>query len=88
MNLIEHLSSNDELHGESNSISNQKQLLDEYAKQNIFYSIHHFTDDGISRSRLDRFSFMAMMVEVEQVNINIICLKDMSRMGRDYLQVG
>ena len=84
----ERLSRDDELQGESNSISNQKYLLEEYAKQNGFSNIRHFTDDGYSGTRFDRPAFMAMMAEVEQGNINIICLKDMSRMGRDYLKVG
>ena len=86
--LYERLSRDDELQGESNSISNQKKMLMDFAKAHDLPSPVHFTDDGISGTRFDRPGFMAMMDEVNNGNIRIICIKDMSRMGRDYLKVG
>ena len=86
--LYERLSRDDELQGESNSIINQKKILEEYAKKNHLENIIHFTDDGISGTQFDRSSFMAMMNGVNQGNIGCIIVKDMSRLGRDYLKVG
>ena len=86
--LYERLSRDDELQGESNSISNQKKMLMDYAKLHDLPSPVHFTDDGISGTRFDRPGFMAMMDEVNKGNVGTICIKDMSRMGRDYLKVG
>ncbi len=63
--LYERLSRDDELNGESNSISNQKKLLEQYAKEHGFTNLVHFTDDGISGTRFDRPGFLAMMKEVE-----------------------
>ncbi len=59
--LYERLSRDDELQGESNSIINQKKILEEYAKKNHLENIVHFTDDGISGTQFDRLGFMAMM---------------------------
>ena len=86
--LYERLSRDDELQGESNSISNQKKMLMDYAKTHDLPSPVHFTDDGISGTRFDRPGFMAMMDEVNKGDVGTICIKDMSRMGRDYLKVG
>ena len=86
--LYERLSRDDELQGESNSIMNQKKILEEYAKKNNLENIVHFTDDGISGTQFDRPGFMAMMNGVNQGNIGCIIVKDMSRLGRDYLKVG
>ena len=86
--LYERLSRDDELNGESNSISNQKKLLEQYAKEHGFTNLIHFTDDGISGTRFDRPGFLAMMKEVESGKVGTILIKDMSRMGRDYLKVG
>lgn len=86
--LYERLSRDDELQGESNSISNQKQMLEDYAKRNGFPNPIHFTDDGISGIRFDRPGFTAMMEEVEAGRVETIIIKDMSRLGRDYLKVG
>lgn len=86
--LYERLSRDDELQGESNSISNQKRMLMEHAKRQGFPSPVHFTDDGISGTRFDRPGFMSLMDEVSNGNVGIILVKDMSRIGRDYLQVG
>ena len=86
--LYERLSRDDELQGESNSISNQKKMLMDYAKAHDLPSPVHFTDDGISGTRFDRPGFMAMMDAVNDGTVGTICIKDMSRMGRDYLKVG
>ena len=86
--LYERLSRDDELQGESNSISNQKLMLEDYARRNGFPRPTHFTDDGISGTRFDRPGFKAMMAEVEAGNVEAIIVKDMSRLGRDYLKVG
>lgn len=63
--LYERLSCDDELNGESNSISNQKSMLEDYARRNGFPNPTHFTDDGISGTRFDRPGFTAMMEELE-----------------------
>lgn len=86
--LYERLSRDDELQGESNSISNQKRMLMDYAREHSLPNPTHFTDDGISGTRFDRPGFMAMMDEVNRGNVATIIVKDMSRMGRDYLKVG
>ena len=86
--LYERLSRDDELQGESNSISNQKKLLEEYAVGHGLPNPTHFTDDGISGTRFDRPGFLSMMEEVEAGNVECIVVKDMSRLGRDYLKVG
>ncbi|HES1227488.1 TPA: recombinase family protein [Streptococcus pyogenes] len=86
--LYERLSRDDELQGESNSIINQKKILEEYASKNNLSNIIHFTDDGISGTQFDRPGFMAMMNGVNTGNIGCIIVKDMSRLGRDYLKVG
>ena len=78
----------DDQQRESNSISNQKAMLEEFAARQGFTSIVHFTDDGISGTCFDRPGFLAMMKEVEAGNVEYLCIKDMSRMGRDYLKVG
>ena len=86
--LYERLSRDDELEGESNSIVNQKKILEEYASKNNLTNIIHFTDDGISGTQFDRPGFMDMMNGVNTGNIGCIIVKDMSRLGRDYLKVG
>ena len=78
----------DDQQRESNSISNQKAMLEEFAVRQGFTNIVHFTDDGISGTCFDRPGFLAMMKEVEAGNVEYLCIKDMSRMGRDYLKVG
>lgn len=86
--LYERLSRDDELQGESNSITNQKKLLEDYARNNGFTHIRHFTDDGISGTTFDRKGFQEMIAEVENGNVATVIVKDMSRFGRDYLKVG
>ena len=75
----------DDQQRESNSISNQKAMLEEFAARQGFTNIVHFTDDGISGTCFDRPGFLAMMKEVEAGNVEYLCIKDMSRMGRDYV---
>jgi len=86
--LYERLSRDDGDDKESNSISTQKVLLEDYAKTHGLPNPTHFTDDGISGTRFDRPGFMAMMKEVEAGRVDCIVIKDMSRLGRDYLKVG
>lgn len=86
--LYERLSRDDELQGESNSIINQKKLLEEYAKRQGIKHYIHFYDDGISGTRFDRPAFSNLLDEVEKGNISCVIVKDMSRIGRDYLKVG
>ncbi len=86
--LYERLSRDDELQGESFSIQNQKIMLEDFARRNGFPRFRHFTDDGVSGTRFDRPGFMAMMEEVEDGGVEAIIVKDMSRLGRDYLKVG
>ncbi|MCM1330720.1 MAG: recombinase family protein [Ruminococcus sp.] len=86
--LYERLSRDDEFEGESNSITNQKKLLEEYAARNGFENVRHFTDDGVSGTTFKREGFQAMIAEIEAGNVGTVIVKDMSRFGRDYLQVG
>lgn len=86
--LYERLSRDDEQSGESNSIINQKKYLEDYARRNGFGNIQHFTDDGFSGVNFNRPGFQALIKEVEAGNVGTIIVKDMSRLGRNYLQVG
>lgn len=86
--LYERLSRDDDLEGESNSIKNQKKILEEFAHKNNLENIVHYTDDGISGTQFDRPRFLEMMNQVNQVNVGAIVANDMSRLGRDYLKVG
>ena len=74
--LYPRLSHEDELQGESNSISNQKQMLEDFARRNGLPNPTHFTDDGISGTRFDRPGFLAMMEEVEEERVEAIVIKD------------
>ena len=86
--LYERLSHDDEQQGESFSISNQKLLLETYAREHGMNNYKHFFDDGISGTRFDRPGFMAMMNGIKDGEIGTVIVKDMSRLGRDYLMVG
>lgn len=86
--LYERLSHDDDLMGESNSILNQKQLLSQYAESHELTPYIHFTDDGISGTRFDRPGFISMMDAIKAGQIGTVIIKDMSRLGRDYLMVG
>ena len=74
--------------GDSNSIVNQKKMLEDYAKQNGYTNIEHFTDDGYSGGSFDRPDWKRMVAGIEDGSIGTVIVKDMSRIGRDYLQVG
>lgn len=86
--LYERLSRDDELQGESNSILNQKKYLEDYAHAHGFLNLRHFTDDGYTGTNFDRPGFNAMLEEINAGNISAVLVKDMSRFGRNYLQVG
>lgn len=86
--LYERLSRDDELQGDSNSIINQKKMLENYCRQNGFTNIRHYTDDGYSGSNFDRPAWKQLMEDVDAGLIGCLLAKDMSRIGRDYLQVG
>ena len=86
--LYERLSKDDEQQGESNSIVNQKEYLAEYARKNGFTNIRHFTDDGYTGRNFNRPGFQAMLAEIEAGKVGTVIVKDMSRFGRNYLQVG
>ena len=86
--LYERLSRDDEMQGESNSITNQKKYLEEYARSQGFKNIRHFTDDGYSGVDFNRPGFQALIAAVEAGEVDIVCVKDMSRFGRNYLKVG
>jgi len=86
--LYSRLSRDDEMNGESCSITNQKQILEDYAAKNGFARFRHFCDDGVSGTTFERKGFKEMIAEIEAGNIGAVICKDMSRLGRDYLQVG
>ena len=82
------LSQDDGREGESNSIVNQKALLNEYARKNRFKNLRFFVDDGYSGTTFDRPAFREMEKMIENGEIGTVIVKDMSRLGRNYLQVG
>jgi len=82
------LSQDDGREGESNSIVNQKALINEYARKNHFKNLRFFVDDGYSGTTFDRPAFREMEKMIENGEIGTIIVKDMSRLGRNYLQVG
>lgn len=86
--LYERLSRDDEQAGESNSIQNQKKYLEEYARQKGLRNIRHFYDDGYSGTNFNRPGFAALLEEIEAGRVETLVVKDLSRFGRNYLQVG
>ena len=82
------LSRDDELQGESNSIVNQKAILSEYAKENHFNNIEFFVDDGYSGTTFNRPAWNRLLERIENDEVATLLVKDMSRLGRDYLKVG
>ena len=82
------LSRDDDLEGESNSISNQKTLLTRYAKENGFKNVKIFVDDGISGVTFNRQGFKEMYKLIESDQVGTLIVKDMSRLGRNYIEVG
>ena len=86
--LYERLSRDDDLTGDSNSIINQKKLLEDYAREHGFTNCVHFTDDGWSGANFERPNWKRMIAGIESGEIGYVLVKDLSRVGRDYLQVG
>ena len=86
--LYPRLSHEDELQGESNSISNQKKLLAKVAKEKGYTNLVHFLDDGISGVTMDRPGFVEMIRQLEQGKAAAVFVKDLSRLGRNYIEVG
>ena len=86
--LYERLSRDDELAGDSNSIINQKSYLESYAEQHGFTNCVHYTDDGYSGGSFERPSWKRMMADIEAGRVGVVLAKDMSRIGREYLQTG
>ncbi|MEG0570468.1 MAG: recombinase family protein, partial [Oscillospiraceae bacterium] len=82
------LSQEDMLQGESNSIKNQKLMLQKYADDHRLLNCKFYVDDGFSGADFNRPAFKNMMTEVEKGNIGTVIVKDQSRLGRDYLQTG
>ena len=86
--LYSRLSRDDEAAGDSLSIQNQKAILAKYAEQNGFSNIVHFSDDGYTGGNFDRPDWKRLIAEIEKNNVQTVISKDMSRIGRDYLQTG
>lgn len=87
--LYERLSQEDKLDGESNSIANQKKILERYCKDHGYTAIRHYDqDDGYSGTNFNRPGFQKMLADIKAGKIKRVIVKDMSRFGRDYLQVG
>ena len=82
------LSRDDELQGDSNSIVNQKAILSKYAKENHFSNPQFFVDDGYSGTNFNRPSWSELLERIENGEVATLIVKDMSRLGRDYLKVG
>ncbi|MFT8889841.1 MAG: recombinase family protein [Ethanoligenens sp.] len=74
--------------GESNSITTQKVLLSQYCEQQGFPVMGVYVDDGWSGTNFNRPDFQRMLADIEQGKINMVLTKDLSRLGRDYLQTG
>ena len=86
--LYERLSRDDNLEGESYSIANQKKLLAKVAKEKGYTNLVHFLDDGISGVTMDRPGFVEMIRQLEQGKAAAVFVKDLSRLGRNYIEVG
>jgi len=82
------LSKDDDLHGESSSISTQKSLLTKYVTDNNWRVVDYYIDDGISGTTFERGGFKRMLEDIEEGKINMVVTKDLSRLGRDYLKTG
>ena len=86
--LYERLSRDDEQIGDSNSIVNQKTMLESFATQKGFANIVHYTDDGWSGANFERPAWKQLIADIEAGKVGCVIAKDMSRVGRDYLQTG
>ena len=86
--LYERLSHDDEQSGDSNSIVNQKKMLERFATEQRFTNFRHYTDDGWSGTNFDRPDWKRMLADIEDGTVGCVIVKDMSRIGRNYLEVG
>ena len=86
--LYERLSRDDDQVGDSNSIVNQKKYLESYAEQRGYTNIQHYTDDGWSGGNFNRPAWKQLEADIEAGKVAHVIVKDMSRIGRDYLQTG
>ncbi|MBQ4443939.1 MAG: recombinase family protein [Clostridia bacterium] len=82
------LSRDDELTGDSNSITHQKEILGEYARKHGFHNYRYYVDDGYSGTNFDRPDFQRMLSDIESGEVGTVIVKDMSRFGRNYIMVG
>jgi len=82
------LSQEDMLQGESNSIRNQRMILQKYAEDHSFRNLEFYVDDGYSGANFNRPDFKRMMTDIEAGKVSTVIVKDQSRLGRDYLQTG
>ena len=86
--LYERLSRDDDQVGDSNSIVNQKKYLESYAEQRGYSNCVHYTDDGWSGGNFERPAWKRLVADIEAGKVAHVLVKDMSRIGRDYLQTG
>ena len=86
--LYERLSRDDDLTGDSNSILNQKRYLESYAKQRGYTNLVHYTDDGWSGGNFERPGWKRLVADIEAGKVAHLLCKDLSRIGRNYLQTG
>ena len=82
------LSRDDDYHGDSASIQTQKQMLEQYAKQNLFNHTKFYIDDGYSGTSFERPGFQDLLRDIDKGKVGTIIIKDLSRLGRDYLKTG
>ena len=86
--LYVRLSNDDKLEGESNSIATQKKILERYCKERGYTGLRYYVDDGVSGVTFEREGFQSMLTDIKAGKVARVLVKDMSRFGRDYLQVG
>lgn len=86
--LYERLSRDDDLQGDSNSIVNQKLYLQAYAEEHGFANCRHYTDDGYSGGNFERPGWKQLIADIEAGKVGTVIAKDMSRVGRNYLETG
>ena len=82
------LSKDDEQAGESVSIGTQKRVLEKFCKEQDFHVFDIYVDDGFSSLNFERLEFQRMLRDIEDGKINLVITKDLSRLGRDYIQTG
>ena len=86
--LYERLSVEDDREAESQSIENQRILLQDYAERNGFTPFVHISDDGYSGTKWDRPGWLELTAMIEAGEVSTLLVKDSSRIGRDHLRVG